>query len=76
MEKLRSSQLPFYITYLQFHVLWEQTTVCIGRPQRKRETKRESVRVSVKGAQGDQAASNLWPSQVAENRSQQEDTEI
>lgn len=51
-EKLRSSSLSFYITYLQYHVLWEQTTVCIRRPQRERERRREKERVSVKGAQG------------------------
>ena len=42
-----------------------------GAPERETE-----ARLSVKGAQRDQAASNLWPSQVAENRSQQEDTAI
>lgn len=80
VEKLRSSSLLLCITYLQYCVLWEQTTLCIRRPQRERETKRErekeSAGVSVKGAQGHRAASNLCPSQVAENRSQQEDTAI
>lgn len=78
VEKLRSSRLSLRAAYLQYRVLWEQTTVCVRRPRRERardqETERE--RVSVKGAQGDQTATNLWPSQVAENRSQQEDTAI
>lgn len=44
MEKLRSSSLLLCITYLQYCVLWEQTTLCIRRPQRERETKRERER--------------------------------
>lgn len=41
VEKLRSSSLSFCITYLQCHVLWERTTVCIRRPQREREGEAE-----------------------------------
>lgn len=53
--------------------LWERTAVCIrGAPERETG----SARVSVKGALGDGAASNLEPSHVAENRSQQEDSVI
>lgn len=37
VEKLRSSLPSFGITYLQYHVLWEQTTVCMRRPLRERE---------------------------------------
>lgn len=48
--------------------------MCIRRPQRDRQRGKESATASVKGARGGQAASNLWPFQVAGNRSQQEDT--
>lgn len=75
MEKLRSSSLSFCITYLQYRVLWEQTTVYQEAPERETERETESARVSV-GLRGGWIASILWPSQMAPNRSQQEDIEI
>lgn len=47
VEKLRSSRLSLRAAYLQYRVLWEQTTVCVRRPgEREREKPRERERKS------------------------------